>query len=70
MAKNIEYGDWVYLKSNPEMIYKVYKLHSQIEIELISIKKEKALVLKNDLILITDVIKIQELESAWEATLS
>ena len=70
MTLNLESGKWVYLKSNPEMVYRVSNPYSQYEIEVTNIKQERVLILREDLELITDVIKIQELDSAWEAELN
>ena len=70
MTQNLESGKWVYLKSNPEMVYRVSNPDSQYEIEVTNFKQERVLILREDLELITDVIKIQELDSAWEAELN
>ena len=52
------------------MVYRVSNPYSQYEIEVTNIKQERVLILREDLELITDVIKIQELDSAWEAELN
>lgn len=68
MAKNIEYGDWVYLKSNSEIAYKVIEnTNNKYEIRICTIKENTLYEAIDNLILITDPVKIQDLESAWEA---
>lgn len=67
MIQNIEYGDWVYLKSNFEIAYKVIDdTKNKCKVRICDIKEHTLYEAIDNLILITDSIKIQELESAWE----
>lgn len=68
MAQDIKYGDWVYLKSNPEIGYKVIDdTKGKYKVRICTIKGNTLYEAIDKLILITDTVKIQDLESAWES---
>lgn len=69
MAKNIEYGDWVYLKSNPEIIIKVTIINPNHTIDFRSQRIEPPyFAYEDDVVKITDKNIIAGLEIEYSKT--